>query len=75
MIGRTAAVAQFPSGARFTGIIAWLMWVFLHLMYLIGFRNRLNVFVNWVFNYVWHVYGGTVVFGEKRERERVAVTP
>lgn len=64
-IGRNAAVAQFPFGARFTGFIAWLMWVFLHLMYLVGFRNRLNVFVNWVFNYVWHVYGGTVVYGDE----------
>ncbi len=64
-IGRNAAVAQFPFGARFTGIVAWLMWVFLHLMYLVGFRNRLNVFVNWVFNYVWHVYGGTVVYGDE----------
>ena len=51
-IGRNAAVVQFPFGARFTGIVAWLMWVFLHLMYLVGFRNRLNVFVNWVWNYV-----------------------
>jgi NADH:ubiquinone reductase (H+-translocating) len=74
-IGRNAAVVQFPFGARFTGLIAWLMWVFLHLMYLVGFRNRLNVFVNWVFNYVWHIYGGTVVFGEKSERERAALTP
>lgn len=74
-IGRNAAVAQFPFGARFTGVVAWLMWVFLHLMYLVGFRNRFNVFVNWVFNYVWHVYGGTVVFGDKPERERAAVTP
>ncbi len=72
-IGRNAAVAQFPFGARFTGIIAWLMWVFLHLMYLVGFRNRLNVFVNWVFNYVWHVYGGTVVFGD--EPDAVSINP
>ena len=69
-IGRHAAVAQFPFGARFSGIAAWLMWVFLHLMYLVGFRNRLNVFINWVFNYVWHVYGGTVVFGDEPDAMR-----
>jgi NADH dehydrogenase len=51
-IGRNAAVAQFPNGWRFTGFIAWLMWLFLHLMYLVGFRNRLNVFVNWLWNYL-----------------------
>jgi NADH dehydrogenase len=50
-IGRNAAVAQFPVGWRFTGVIAWLMWAFLHLAFLIGGRNRLNVFVNWVWNY------------------------
>ena len=51
-IGRNAAVAQFPSGWRFTGFIAWLMWLFLHLVFLIGFRNRLNVLVNWMWNYL-----------------------
>jgi NADH dehydrogenase len=50
-IGRNAAVAQFPIGWRFTGVIAWLMWAFLHLAFLIGGRNRLNVFVNWAWNY------------------------
>ena len=51
-IGRNAAVAQFPMGWKFTGFVAWLMWLFLHLMYLVGFRNRLNVFVNWMWNYL-----------------------
>lgn len=50
-IGRHAAVAQFPIGWRFTGFVAWLMWLFLHLVFLIGFRNRLNVLINWVWNY------------------------
>ncbi|HEY3289008.1 MAG TPA: NAD(P)/FAD-dependent oxidoreductase, partial [Anaerolineae bacterium] len=51
-IGRNAAVAQLPNGMRFTGFVAWLMWLFLHLMYLVGFRNRLNVFINWLWNYM-----------------------
>lgn len=51
-IGRNAAVAQLPTGWRFTGFIAWMMWLFLHLMYLVGFRNRLNVFINWLWNYI-----------------------
>lgn len=50
-IGRHAAVAQFPIGWRFTGFAAWLMWLFLHLVFLIGFRNRLNVLINWMWNY------------------------
>jgi NADH dehydrogenase len=51
-IGRNAAVVQFPNGWKFTGFIAWMMWLFLHLMYLVGFRNRLNVFINWMWNYL-----------------------
>lgn len=51
-IGRNAAVAEFPNGFRFTGWIGWLMWLFLHLMLLVGFRNRLNVFINWAYNYL-----------------------
>ncbi|BCX05764.1 MAG: NADH dehydrogenase [Candidatus Roseilinea sp.] len=50
-IGRSAAVAQFPNGWKFTGFFAWLMWLFLHLIYLIGLRNRLSVFLDWVWHY------------------------
>jgi NADH dehydrogenase len=51
-IGRNAALAEFPNGWRFTGFIAWLMWLFLHLMYLVGFRNRVSVFIDWLWNYL-----------------------
>jgi NADH:ubiquinone reductase (H+-translocating) len=51
-IGRNAGIAELPVlNLRFTGILGWLMWLFLHLMYLVGFRNRLNVFINWAYNY------------------------
>ncbi|HZB42795.1 MAG TPA: NAD(P)/FAD-dependent oxidoreductase [Ilumatobacter sp.] len=50
-IGRNQAVAEFPSGLRFHGRIGWLMWLGLHLVYLIGFRNRATVLVNWSWNY------------------------
>ena len=51
-IGRHAAVAQLPGGIRFRGIIGWLAWLGLHLVELIGFRNRANVLVNWGWNYL-----------------------
>jgi NADH:ubiquinone reductase (H+-translocating) len=51
-IGRRAAVAQLPWGIRFTGTLAWLAWLGLHLIQLIGFRNRLSVLLNWAWNYV-----------------------
>ena len=50
-IGRNSAVAEFPIGLKTSGFIAWMMWLALHLVQLIGFRNRLNVLVNWVWNY------------------------
>lgn len=62
-IGRNAAVAQFPNGAKFTGFFAWALWLFLHLMFLIGFRNRVQVFVNWVWSYLWHGYPGAFWLG------------
>ena len=50
-IGRAAAVANFGR-LRFSGYPAWLLWLFVHLMYLVGFENRLLVFVQWAWNYV-----------------------
>jgi NADH dehydrogenase len=51
-IGRDAAVAELPLGIKFRGRLAWVAWLFLHLMYLVGFRNRVNVFVNWAYSYI-----------------------
>ena len=50
-IGRRAAVAQFPNGFALRGTLGWWSWLGLHLVYLIGFRNRLSVMVNWTWNY------------------------
>jgi NADH:quinone reductase (non-electrogenic) len=51
-IGRRAAVAELPAGIRFGGTLGWLAWLGVHLLFLIGFRNRLVVLVNWAWNYV-----------------------
>jgi len=50
-IGRRAAVAELPRGITLTGGIAWLSWLALHLVYLIGVRNRVSVIINWAWNY------------------------
>ena len=52
-IGRNAAVAS-AFGLNFRGYLAWLVWLLLHLYYLIGFRNRLVVMLNWVWYYWFH---------------------
>ncbi|MFN7933710.1 MAG: NAD(P)/FAD-dependent oxidoreductase [Bryobacteraceae bacterium] len=50
VIGRASAVADFGS-IRFTGLMAWLAWLFIHLMYIVGFQNRVLVFIQWAFHY------------------------
>jgi NADH dehydrogenase len=50
-IGRSRAVAWIFYKIQLTGFVAWLAWLTLHLLTLLGFRNRLNVLINWVWNY------------------------
>ena len=52
-IGRSAAVAS-AFGMKFRGYLAWLVWLLLHLYYLIGFRNRIVVMLNWIWYYWFH---------------------
>jgi NADH:ubiquinone reductase (H+-translocating) len=49
-VGRNKAVVDL-SFIRFQGIFAWFVWMFVHIMTLIGFRNKLIVLINWVWNY------------------------
>lgn len=50
-IGRQAAVAKMPRGGVIRGTLGWLAWLGLHLFYLVGFRNRLRVMINWTWRY------------------------
>ncbi|WP_428742386.1 NAD(P)/FAD-dependent oxidoreductase [Tenacibaculum sp.] len=50
-IGRNKAVVDLPKW-KFQGVFAWFVWMFVHLFSLIGFRNKVIVFMNWVYNYV-----------------------
>src|SRR5688572_4202499 len=52
-IGRNAAVARI-FGISFSGFIAWVIWVFLHIYRIIGFRNRIIVMFNWAWDYVFY---------------------
>ena len=52
IIGRNRAVADLPGNVHFNGIPAWFVWAFVHIFYLIGFRNRLFTFLSWVGNYI-----------------------
>jgi NADH dehydrogenase len=61
-IGRARAVAELR-GLKLWGLPAWLAWVFVHLLYLVGFRNRLVVFVNWTWSYLMSKHGARLITG------------
>jgi NADH dehydrogenase len=61
-IGRAAAVAEFR-GLKFWGLPAWLVWLVIHLLYLIEFENRLLVLIQWANNYVTRSRGSRLITG------------
>jgi NADH:ubiquinone reductase (H+-translocating) len=62
-IGRRAAVAQLPAGIRLRGTLAWGAWLGLHIVTLIGFRNRASVLLNWSWRYLAWRGGPRVIVG------------
>jgi len=61
-IGRAAAIAEFGK-IHISGFIAWLSWLFVHIFFLIGFRNRLLVFIQWAWSYVTYERGARLITG------------
>ncbi len=61
-IGRAAAVAQFGT-IHISGFVAWLAWLFVHIFFLIGFRNRILVFIQWAWSYVTYERGARLITG------------
>lgn len=72
-IGRSAGVAQFPNGWKFKGFIGWFMWLFLHLIFLVGFRNRLVVFVTWIYSYFTYDRSARLIFKPAEDAKSRAV--
>ncbi len=62
VIGRAAGVADFGKFG-FHGVLAWLLWLFVHLMYLVGFQNRLLVFMRWGLQYLTFSRGSRLITG------------
>jgi NADH dehydrogenase len=70
-IGRAAAVADIK-GLKLSGFIAWLTWLLVHLFYLVGFQNRILVFIQWAFSFATHGRGARLITGvgvESTQRE------
>jgi NADH dehydrogenase len=61
-IGRSAAVA-YSGPIKMHGFIAWLAWLFVHLLFLVGFRNKLAVFMQWVYSYATYKRGARIITG------------
>jgi len=61
-IGRSAGIAQFGK-IHISGFIAWLSWLFVHIFFLIGFRNRILVFIQWAWSYVTYERGARLITG------------
>ncbi|HEU4779416.1 MAG TPA: NAD(P)/FAD-dependent oxidoreductase [Steroidobacteraceae bacterium] len=63
-IGRHSAIAQLPN-LRFSGLLAWWFWLALHIYFLIGFRSRLIVLINWAWAYFTYARGARIILGNE----------
>jgi NADH dehydrogenase len=63
VIGRAAAVANI-FGLHVSGLLAWLIWLFIHLMYIVEFQSRVMVFIQWGFQYLTFSRGARLITGE-----------
>jgi NADH dehydrogenase len=61
-IGRSSGVALLP-GIKLKGYFAWLAWLLVHLLFLIGFRNKLSVLVSWTYSYFTYNLGARIITG------------
>lgn len=73
-IGRKRAVVDLAYW-KFQGAFAWLVWLFIHLLQLIGFKNRVFVFINWVWNYLFYDQSLRLIIKSQDHREKWAKEP
>ena len=74
-IGRNRAVADLPF-LKFSGFIAWLTWMFVHLMAIVGVKNRLLIFINWMWNYLTYDQSlRLILWAARREKPSPEVDP
>ncbi|MGN6505041.1 MAG: NAD(P)/FAD-dependent oxidoreductase [Tepidisphaeraceae bacterium] len=66
-IGKARAVADIR-GWKFSGLFAWLMWSFVHLMFLISFRSKVIVMINWIWTYIFDNKGARLITGDFKPR-------
>jgi NADH dehydrogenase len=69
-IGRAAAVADIK-GLKLSGFLAWATWLVVHLWYLVGFQNRILVFIRWSVSFVTRGRGARLITGEVADHAEV----
>ncbi|HMC27846.1 MAG TPA: NAD(P)/FAD-dependent oxidoreductase [Verrucomicrobiae bacterium] len=65
-IGRSAAVA-YSGPIKLHGFIAWVAWLFIHLIFLIGFRNKITVLINWIYAYFAYKRGARIIVSSRSQ--------
>ncbi len=68
-VGRNLAIIDLPN-FKFSGTIAWFLWMLVHLMLLVGFRNRVVVFINWTWNYFRYENGSRIIVRPFRKNQK-----
>ncbi len=69
-VGRNKAVVDLPF-IRFQGFFAWFVWMFLHLLFLVGFRNKMVVLINWIWNYFSYDRGTRLIIRPYRKNKMI----
>ena len=65
-IGRSAAVA-YSGPIKLHGFIAWVAWLFIHLIFLIGFRSKITVLINWIYAYFAYKRGARIIVSSRSQ--------
>ncbi len=73
-IGRSSAIAQIGR-LHFSGFVAWAMWLGLHLVFLVGLRNRISVFFQWTYSYFTYKRGARIIMGQEITTPPVPAKP
>ncbi len=74
VIGRAAAVANI-FGLHVSGVIAWMIWLFIHLMYIVQFQSRILVFIQWGFEYLTFSRGARLITGGEFDEDSMEKSP
>ncbi|GAB3529348.1 NAD(P)/FAD-dependent oxidoreductase [Pontibacter brevis] len=78
IVGRNRAVADLPKDRHLSGFLAWTIWLFVHIMFLVGFRNKLVVLSNWLYRFFTYERGTRLIIrpfvrkGDRAKREFIS---